>query len=260
VQWFYDASVFITMPLFVGGFVVVSCAIVLALRPVVRRVVDDPEQWDRVLEHVIGTFGVFFGILLALVAVSVYENFAEARQATLDEASEIGALYRATGGMPDEVGIPMRMTLDEYVHTVIFQDFPAQRRDIVPTTSTAQLDQFEDLLQSFEPQTPQDEAEFVQVIGVFDEFVEARRARVDVTTLALPPLFWVVIWVGAAVNAVLIGFIYVRRLGLHLLMAGLLALFIGLVIFVTADMDHPYAGSISVGPGAFERLLEQTLE
>jgi len=52
----------------------------------------------------------------------------------------------------------------------------------------------------------------------------------------------------------------VRNLRLHLLMAGLLALFVGLVIFVTADMDHPYRGSISVGPGAFERVLQQTID
>jgi hypothetical protein len=40
-------------------------------------------------------------------------------------------------------------------------------------------------------------------------------------------------------------------------MAGLLALFIGLVMFVTADMDHPYVGTISVDPGDFSRLLAQ---
>ena len=57
----------------------------------VRRLVDDPEQWDRVLGHVIGTFGVFFGFLLALVAVSVYENYADARQAALKEAGQITA-------------------------------------------------------------------------------------------------------------------------------------------------------------------------
>ena len=68
------------------------------------------------------------------------------------------------------------------------------------------------------------------------------------------------VWVGAAVNAVLIGLIYVQRKRLHVVMAGLLALFIGLVMFATADMDHPYRGSISVGPGAFERVLEQTIE
>jgi hypothetical protein len=28
-------------------------------------------------------------------------------------------------------------------------------------------------------------------------------------------------------------------------------------MFVTADMDHPYAGSISVDPGDFVRLLQQ---
>ena len=90
--------------------------------------------------------------------------------------------------------------------------------------------------------------------------IESRRARIDATTLALPPLFWLVIWVGAAVNAVLIAFIHVANPRLHMLMAGLLGLFIGLVIFVTADMDHPYAGAISIGPGAYERVLEQIID
>ena len=58
----------------------------------------------------------------------------------------------------------------------------------------------------------------------------------------------------------LIAFIHVSNVRLHMLMAGLLGLFIGLVIFVTADMDHPYAGAISIGPGAYERVLEQIID
>ena len=83
VNWFYNTSIFITVPVFVGGFVIISCAVVLGLRPVVQRRVDDPKEWDHALGHVIETFGVIFGILLALVAVSVYENFGEAREASL---------------------------------------------------------------------------------------------------------------------------------------------------------------------------------
>jgi hypothetical protein len=98
------------------------------------------------------------------------------------------------------------------------------------------------------------------VLSTFDDFIEARRVRLDATSLELPALFWVVLWVGAAVNAVLIAFIDVRNVRLHLLMAGMLALFIGLVMFVAADMDHPYAGAISVGPGAFERVLDQIID
>ena len=98
-DWFYEPNVLITLPLFVGGFIVVSCAIVLALRPMIGRLVDDPKDWDRALAHVISTFGVFFGILLALVAVSVYENFAYTRDTTIEEAAQVGALYRATAGV-----------------------------------------------------------------------------------------------------------------------------------------------------------------
>ncbi|RXZ72933.1 DUF4239 domain-containing protein [Agromyces albus] len=260
LDWFYDTSILITLPLFVGGFVVVSCLIVVALRRVVLRLVTDTKEWDRALAHVIGTFGVFFGILLALVAVSVYENFAYTRQVTIEEAGRVGALYRATTGLPDELGDQMRQVLDEYMHTVIEVDFPDQASGILPGVSDAQVDEFERLLHTIEADTRSDQAQFEQALATFDDFIESRRARIDATALALPPLFWLVIWVGAAVNAVLIAFIHVTNPRLHILMAGMLALFIGLVIFVTADMDHPYAGEISIGPGAYERVLEQIID
>ncbi|KRE30404.1 DUF4239 domain-containing protein [Agromyces sp. Soil535] len=259
-DWFYSTEIWITLPLFVGGFVALSCLVVIGLRPVIRKLVDDPREWDHALAHVIGTFGVFFGILLALVAVSVYENFADTRVSTLEEAAQLTALYRGTTGLPQDAGAPMRETIQEYVHTVVDQDFPSQRRGILPEGSAVLVDDLERLLHDYEPADLQQQAEFIQLLATFDDFIESRRARIDATSLELPPPFWLVIWVGAAVNAVLIGFIHVKKVGLHLLIAGLLALFVGLVIFVTADMDHPYQGSISVGPGAFERVLQQTID
>ena len=87
----------------------------------------------------------------------------------------------------------------------------------------------------------------------------ARRTRINVTSLGLPTLLWALIWVDAAVNAVLLACVDVKILRVHLMMAGMHAVFIGLVIFVTADMDHPYMGDISVGPEDFTRLLHQVM-
>ena len=260
MNWFYETNVLIALPLFVGGFVVVSCLIVIGLRPVVGRYVTDFKEWDRALAHVIGTFGVFFGILLALVAVSVYENFADTRKATIEEAADVGALYRATTGLPEGLDGEMQRVLDAYMHVVIETDFPDQAQGLLPGASDAQIDEFERLLHAVEVDTRGDQSEFQQALATFDDLIESRRARIDATALALPPLFWLVIWVGAAVNAVLIAFIHFGNPRLHLVMAGMLALFVGLVIFVTADMDHPYAGAISIGPGAYERVLEQIID
>lgn len=259
MNWFYETSVWITLPLFLIVFVAASCGVVIGLRPVVARLVADPREWDRALAHVIGTFGVFFGILLALVAVSVYENLAHTRDVVIDEASRAGALYRASSALPDGAGDRMHDTIDEYLRTVIEEDFAQQQRQVLPTASDAQADELEEILDSVEAGSLTEQAQYKQALETFDSLIEARRARIDATTLALPPLLWVVIWVGALVNAVLIAFIAVRSRRLHLLMAGLLSLFIGLVIFVTADMDHPYAGDIAIDAGAFERVLEQVV-
>ncbi len=257
VTWFTTLPLAISLPLFVGGFVVVSCLVVVALRPVVRRLVDDAEQWDRVLGHVIGTFGVFFGILLALVAVSVYENYSDTREAALHEAGQITALYRGTTGLPDEVAEPLQETIKEYLRVVIEEDWPDQRRGELPGASLELVDELEAEIHEYEPEGLQQLAEFQQLLATFDDFVETRRVRIDATALELPTLFWIAIWVGAAVNAVLIGLIIVKSRRLHLVLAGMLALFIGLVMFTTADMDLPYQGALAVNSGAFERVVDQ---
>jgi hypothetical protein len=257
VNWFYEAPDFVTLPIFVLLFVAGSCGIVLLLRPWVRRNVTEPVQWDRVLGYVVGTFGVFFGILLGLVAVSVYNNYADTHSATLEETSRLGALYRGVSTLPAPLSTELQKELTTYAHTVIDEDWPQQRRNELPTASTAVVDQLETSISRFEPADGRQQAQLTQLLSTFDQFVEARRARIDATTLQLPPLFWLVIWVGAIINAVLIACIDVKNVRLHLLMAGLLGLFVGLVMFVTADMDHPYAGTIAVDPGDFVRLLQQ---
>lgn len=257
VTWFTTLPLAISLPLFVGGFVVLSCLVVVALRPVVRRLVDDAEQWDRVLGHVIGTFGVFFGILLALVAVSVYENYSDTREAALHEAGQITALYRGTTGLPEQVAEPLQETIKEYLRVVIEEDWPDQRRGELPEASLELVDELEREIHEYEPDGLQQLAEFQQLLATFDDFVETRRVRIDATALELPTLFWIAIWVGAAVNAVLIGLIIVKSRRLHLVLAGMLALFIGLVMFTTADMDLPYQGALAVNPGAFERVVDQ---
>ncbi len=75
----------------------------------------------------------------------------------------------------------------------------------------------------------------------------------------MPSLLWVLIWVGAAVNALMISLIQVKRVRIHLIMSGLNAIYVGLLIYVTASMDHPYFGTVSIGPDDFRSLLDQLM-
>jgi len=256
VNVFYSAPEWITLPLFTAGFVALSLLLIVAVRSITRRTVTDSAQWDRVLGYTSSSFSAFFGILLALVAVSVYANYVDAHQSSADEASQISALYRSAGGLPQPLREEMRTAVTDYVHTVIDEDWPAQRKDRVPDASASGVDDIEQVLDAFDPTTLQAHARYSQLLATFDDFVEARSARIDATTLHLPIMFWIVIWIGAIINALLIAMIDVKSQRMHLIMGGLLAVFVAMVMFVTAEMDHPYAGWIAVGPGDFERLLD----
>jgi hypothetical protein len=259
MDWFYDIPVGVSLSLFVVTFVGVSTLILLALRPWVGRMAQNEGEWDRVLGYAISSYGLFYGILLALVAVAVYQNFTQVHDAVLAETSSLAALYRDVSGFPRADAVVLQQELRDYVNTVITHDWPLQGHNIVPKDGTVAVTTFQQHLFAFEPTTLGQQALLSQTIGSFNDFVVARRARVDDTTLSLPSLLWGVLWVGAAINAVMLSLIKVKRLTIHLVMSGLIAVYVGLLIYVTASMDHPYSGGISIGPEAFQLLLAQVM-
>jgi hypothetical protein len=178
----------------------------------------------------------------------------------LDEASSLGTLYRAVSSYPPPVGPDLQEQLRLYTQNVISVDWPLQGRDIIPAEGNAQVDSIQSILFAYEPSTSGGQALHNQTVGLFFDFVEARRARLDETKLALPPLLWVLVAVGAALNALMLALVEARNLRVHLIMSGLIAVFVALLIFVTAAMDHPYSGFVSVPPEPFQNLLEQAMK
>jgi hypothetical protein len=259
MEWFYGLPEPVSLPLFVGLFVILSLVALLVLRPLVRRLAADHEEWDRVLGYAIASFGLFYGILLALVAVSVYTNFTDVHQDVLNETSQLAALYRDTSGFPHDQAAPMQDDLRAYVHAVVAKDWPLQRVDVPPNDGNAAITSFQAHLLALEPRSPGDQALLGQTIQEYNSFVAARRSRIADAEVALPGLLWGVLWTGAVINAVMLALIQVKRLTIHVVMAGLIALYVGLLIYEIASMDHPYSGAIAIGPQDFELVLKQVM-
>lgn len=249
----------IALPTFVLIFLAASWGILLAVRPWVMRTATIHREWDRVLSYAMASYGIFYGILLALITVSVYENFHRVDAVVLDEADALGALYRAVAGYPQPLSDNLQDALRLYTTGVITQDWPLQQQGIIPTLGNASVDRFQAALFAYEPVTLGQQELHGQTLSMFFDFLQARRARLDETKLALPSLLWVVLGVGALLNALMLALVESRNLRVHLIMSGIIAVFVALLIFVTASMDHPYAGYVAVTPGPFEIVLTQLM-
>ncbi len=63
----------------------------------------------------------------------------------------------------------------------------------------------------------------------------------------------------ALLNGLLTYLFWVENLQLHALVVAILAIFIALLIFLTASMDHPFRGEFSVSADVFRTILEKVM-
>jgi hypothetical protein len=66
--------------------------------------------------------------------------------------------------------------------------------------------------------------------------------------------------VGAVLNLMLTAFFWVDRLKIHLILAGILAAFIGMLVFLIAAMDNPFRGEISISSDALQTIVETLMD
>lgn len=260
VDWFfYEIPIWISLPTFVLTFLGLSWLILLGVRPfVMRAAVDSSKQWDRVLGYAMSSYGIFYGILLGLIAVSVYENFQRVNGEVLDEVSYLGTVYRDVGTFPG-IGDELQSMLRTYTQDVINIDWPQMAQGIIPTHGNQIIADLQATLYGFEPTTVGDQAAYQQTLDVWSQFLDARRERLDETELVLPALLWIVVAVGSILNAVMISLVEARSVKVHLIMAGLIAVFVAMLIFTIASIDHPYAGAVSISPEPFSDLYDQLM-
>jgi hypothetical protein len=241
---------------FIGVLAVGFCwGSIFALRPVMDRLFgDDHEQRNSLVELVLTGTGLFYGLLLGLIAAATYTTYSNAEGTVESESTTVAALYRDVSSYPEPLRDELRADLERYVDAVIEEEWPIQQQGDVPTKSIGRITEFQRKLTTFEPRTPGQEVLHAEAFSQFNKFIEDRRARLNSVSASLPSALWWVLSVGALINLLLMSMLAVRNLAAHLVISGLFAVFVAMMIFLIVAMDNPFLGEFSVAPTSFERL------
>jgi hypothetical protein len=258
MYWIYNLPAWLLGVLVVGAFLAFATGGVVLTRPVVGKRFGNEEGWREHVSIILEAAFVFVGLLMALVTIAAYDNFAEARNKVAAEASELGTLYRDASAFPEPVRSQVEGDLATYLERVVGQDWPDQQRGIIPSQDP-EPGRVIHLLAAFQPgsvsETNLQQATLAQVNG----WLKARRDRIDLVTRGLPADLWVVLVLGAVINVGLTWLLPVQGLRAHLILSGAFAAVVGLLLFVTASMDHPFRGTFSVSPEAFHVIQRDVI-
>lgn len=260
LYWIYDLPTWLFGVLTVALFTTGSCGGLLLTRRWIREHLRISDDTNEAVNAYFAGVGVFYGLLLGLVAVATWQNFDNASALISKEAAALGALYRDVSSYPDPAAPQLQQALRDYAVQVIEKDWPAQQQGRLLGDGTRKLDDFQRRLAAFQPADHGQIVLHTEAFRAFNHLIDARRQRIDAVGGSLPPVLWSVVLIGAVLSIVTSYFFHIRDRGLHLILTGVLGLFIGLMVFLTAAVDNPFRGAVSVSPDAYRLILDDLID
>jgi hypothetical protein len=258
-SWLYEIPTRNLALLSIGVFVGFYWLGAIFLRPILRQFVKHTAGSNDIVGYVLSCFCVFYGLLLGLIAVTAYQNVADAGSNVTREAAALSALYEDVSRYPDPYGQNLRWLLRDYTRYVIKYAWPLQQKGIIPEEGTIRAEAFHDRLLDFQPKTPAEEILHAEAMRQLNHFLECRRMRLFSVRSALPASMWYVMILGAVLNLA-ICWLFDMRFLTQLVLGGILAAYLGTMIFLIVDMNQPFRGDVSVSSEAFETLYRRMNE
>jgi hypothetical protein len=257
--WIYDLPPRTLALLSIATFVSFYWAGMIFVRPILRQFVRGTPGINDIVGYILSCFCVFYGLLLGLIAVTAYQNVAEAGANVTREAAALSALYEDVSRYPDPYGQNLRWLLRDYTRYVIKYAWPLQREGIIPEEGTIRAEAFHDRLLDFQPATPAEQILHAEALRQLNHFLECRRMRLFSVRSALPASMWYVMIMGAVLNIVLC-WLFEMRFFTNLLLGGILAAYLGTMMYLIIDMNQPFRGDVSISAEPFELLYKRMNE
>jgi hypothetical protein len=259
-EWVFDTPTVVLGILIVAGFAGVGLVgLWLTRRFILSRLGDlsHANEFAGAIHHGIL---IIYGLVVALIAIAVWENFASAEKLASGEATALAALYRDVDGYPEPARSHIRTGIRVYTEDIIHVAWPLQRSGRMPTRGVELVDRIQTDLFAFIPTTEAQGILHAETLRAYNVVVQARRLRLDAVGSGLPPAMWAVVLCGGLISLFASFCFEVGNPRLQQLMVVLLASMMGLLIFMIVLYDYPFRGIHGVSSESYELIYDHLMK
>lgn len=257
--WIYDYPSLIVGIVFALVFTLAMCLAVFLIRPRLHAWFHTGKLSNEMVGFVFSSFFVLYGLLLGLLSVAAYQNFADVDSLVTEEASSLAALYRDMRGYPKAIRDDLHAELRDYTQHVIKKSWPCQQRGIITNEEAHRLTQLMDHMMGFRPEDRAQEIIHAEALRQVNLLAEIQSARANNVATGIPEEMWWVVVLGALISILMLALLDME-IHVHVILSSALAAFLGVVIFVIAVMDNPFRGELSIGPDAFQEVYDSLIK
>jgi hypothetical protein len=254
LEYLYNLSGVQLTTLICTAFVLLTWVGAIFIRPFFRLLVRSQSDLNSVLGNVVSMYGIFYGILIGLLAVSAYQNKAMVERSIVDEGTILLTLFRSADAFPGGTRDALKSSLRDYTQFVIESEWPQARTGRIPGGGGDYIGRIQRQLAGYEPVTAGQQTLHAEAVRQFSELLNARAERLYNAKTGIPTIMWFVVLLGAFL-AIFLVWLFNMSLIAELFLGGLLSLFIGIMVSLIMVLDRPLRGDFGISPEPYQLLL-----
>ena len=201
------------------------------------------------------TAGTIYAVMLGFLVVVVWEAYGDAKDNVAVEASTLTTMYRQTNGMDEKELTAMREHLRAYTEAVVGKEWDIQARTGGAAPEARR--QIAEIYREFAHMEPvtRDSSINREFLQQFSAVTAARNKRTLQAGESVPWILWLGLVGGATIVIAMSWMLYMDTWWPHVVMSGVLALMIGMLLFITVILAKPFQGALALEAGPFEHSL-----
>jgi hypothetical protein len=225
---------------------------------IVRRYVplDRLSANNEVAGFKFATVGVIYAVLLAFAILVVWERFNKADSDVANEASAAATVFRLTQGLDADHGAAVRNATTKYLREAVDKDWPAMGHGTSSRDVTIALTEIYNAVLKFHTFGTFESLVVAEILRDVDRISEMRRQRLVAASGIVPGIIWAVLFTGAFVTIGFTFFFGTANLRAQTVMSGAVAILIFSGLLTVVAIDHPFAGTVKVGPEALIAVIQ----
>ena len=239
-----------------GALLVFACIMLLTfvLHWMIR---DESLATDEAMVNYAQMITIFYGLLMGLVAVNLWQRMDDAEKNTVTEADQVRIVSDLSRSVTGDK-TTLVDALADYVQGVIKKDWPmmlaGKQREMF--VASPELDSVRVAIMDFAPATTSEQAAVQEMLSHYEQMLAARQRRLLDSEFTMPAVLRLTLIVGAVFIWACTLFIQSKHKLAQFALSSMTVGYLFLLIYMILVLEQPFVGSWRVDFKPYERVLE----
>jgi hypothetical protein len=231
-------------PLLVGAFVVVAVLVFFTIARFASSVRS--QEFNATIGNFAGVVQALFGLTLALVIVTLFQDFRSAQAGIRSEAIALAELARFSTAFPRDVDAELRGEIVKYIRDVRTDEWKLLRQGRTSNQAWADIGAMYATLEGYEPKSSSQGSFYSQALTRLHDVVTERKNTLAAISEPIPGILLAVLFLGAFVIVVAPMFLVTVSRHFQAVKVAAVSTVVGTALLAALVLSSPFSRALPI--------------